>query len=64
MAGNAKYKNKWLKEKRDRFMLTMPKGRKAELKAIAEQEGKSLNHFINEAIDNRIEQLNKKVVSN
>lgn len=47
----SQYKNKWLKEKRDRFMLTMPKGRKAELQAIAKVKGKSLTKFINEAID-------------
>lgn len=47
----AQYKNEWLKEKRDRFMLVMPKGRKAELKTIAEVQGKSLTKFINDAID-------------
>ena len=40
-----------VKRKKDRFMIVMPKGRKAELKAIAEVQGKSLTKFINEAID-------------
>ena len=48
---NEQYKNKWIKEKRDRFMLVMPKGRKTELKVIAKAQDKSLTKFINEAID-------------
>ena len=47
----SQYKNEWLKKKKDRFMLTMPKGRKAELQAIAKAQDKSLTKFINEAID-------------
>ena len=31
--------------------LTVPKGRKAEIKAIAESRGQSVNAFVNEAID-------------
>lgn len=54
MAGTTEYKNKWQKENVDRVNLTMPKGRKAEIKAHAEQCGKSLNGFINEAIEEKI----------
>lgn len=51
MSSYAKYKNQWLKEKRDRFMLVMPKGRKEELKTAAQAQGKSMTKFINDAIE-------------
>lgn len=44
----------------DRFSLTFKKGYKDELKAIAEKEGYSLNSFINEAIQEKIERLGGK----
>ena len=55
MAGNSEYRNRWISEKLDRVNLTMPKGKKATIQAHAEQQGESLNAFINRAIDETIE---------
>jgi hypothetical protein len=41
----------------DRVALTVPKGQKEVIKSFAEKEGFSLNSFINEAIQ---EKMNKK----
>ncbi len=49
------YNNKYIRDKMDRINLTLPKGRKAEIKAHAEACGESVNGFINRAIDNQIE---------
>lgn len=43
--------NKYMAANYDRVNVTMPKGRKAELKAVAESRGQSVNAFVNEAID-------------
>ena len=43
--------HKYIKDNYDRMELTVPKGRKAEIKAIAESRGQSVNAFMNEAID-------------
>ena len=50
-----KYNNKFIAEAYDRVNLTLPKGRKEELKAHAESRGESVNRFINRAIENQIE---------
>ncbi|MCI8595003.1 MAG: ribbon-helix-helix protein, CopG family [Oscillospiraceae bacterium] len=55
MAGKAEYKNQWQKENCDRINLTVPKGRKDEIKAHAERRGESVNAFIKRAIDETIE---------
>ena len=55
MAGKTQYKNTWQKENVDRVNLTMPKGRKDEIKAHAEAQGQSVNGFINAAIDEKME---------
>ena len=55
MAGKAEYKNQWQKENYDRVNLTMPKGKKAIIQAHADNKGKSLNGYINEAIDEKME---------
>ena len=47
--------NKYIKNNYDRINLTIPKGKKEEYKRIAESEGKSLNQFIIDAINERIE---------
>ena len=39
----------------DKVLVRMPKGRKDEIKAHAESQGKSVNGFINEAIDEKME---------
>ena len=47
--------NKYRKNNYDLVQLTMPKGRKAEIKAHAETHGESVNGFIGRAIDEAIE---------
>ena len=39
----------------DRINLTVPKGKKDTIKAHAESHGQSVNSFINEAIDEKME---------
>ena len=43
--------NKYVKANYDRINVTIPKGRKDEIKAHAESCGESVNGFINRAID-------------
>ena len=50
MAGATEYKNNWQRENVDRVNLVIPKGKKAEIKAHAEDLGESVNGFINRAI--------------
>ncbi|MBQ9663610.1 MAG: hypothetical protein IJV40_10715 [Oscillospiraceae bacterium] len=50
----AKYKN----ANYDRIELTVPKGKKEEYKAAADQLGISLNAFINEAVDAAMQRAN------
>lgn len=50
-----KYNNNFIKEAYDRINLTVPKGRKAELQAVAERHGQSVNGFINSLIDEALE---------
>lgn len=52
--------NKYVREKYDKLLLTMPKGRKDIIKAHAEAQGESVNSFINRAIDNQMQQDNEK----
>ena len=47
--------NKYIAKAYDRVNLTLPKGRKDEVKAHAEQRGESLNGFIKRAIEETIE---------
>ncbi len=47
--------SKYMKENYDVFQIRMPKGRKAELQAHAQNQGESLNGFISRAIDCQIE---------
>ena len=55
MAGKTDYKNQWQKENVDRINLTVPKGKKERIKAHADSKGQSVNGFINEAIDEKME---------
>ena len=48
------YQNNFIKKKYDRVNLTVPKGKKEKIKAAAAAEGKSVNDFINAAIDARM----------
>lgn len=45
---------KYIKEKTDEIKLRVPKGKKAEYKARAELEGKSLNQFIIDCIEKNV----------
>lgn len=47
--------HKYVKANYDRLDLTMPKGRKEELKVHAAAQGESVNAFINRAITEAIE---------
>ena len=49
---------KYVKNRYDRFGLTMPKGRLDEIKASAAAQGESVNGFINRAIDHEMERDN------
>ena len=46
---------KYVSEKYDRHVLTMPKGKKNTLQAHAANRGESLNGFVNRAIDETVE---------
>lgn len=50
--------NKYVREKYDRINITMPKGRKEIIQAASEAAGQSVNAFINEAVQERLEQGN------
>lgn len=54
MAGKTAYKNAWQKENVDRINLTVPKGQKEAIAAHAQQQGESVNGFINKAIVEKI----------
>ncbi len=42
----------------DRINIAVPKGKKEEIKAAADSQGKSVNGFINEAIDEKMKRGN------
>ena len=46
---------KYVKNNYDRIELTVPKGKKGQIRAAAESAGKSLNGYINEAIDEKMQ---------
>lgn len=50
--------NKYVKEKYDRILLTMPKGRKEQIQAAAEARGESVNGFINRLISDALDTEN------
>ena len=47
--------NRYIAKAYDRINLTVPKGKKETIKAHAESHGQSMNSFINEAIDEKME---------
>ena len=47
--------NRYIAKAYDRINLTVPKGKKDTIKAHAEAHGQSVNSFINEAIDEKME---------
>jgi predicted HicB family RNase H-like nuclease len=48
--------NKYIANNYDRLNITVPKGKKYKYKLAAEAEGKSLNAFIVECIEKRMEE--------
>lgn len=60
MAGKTDYKNAWLAEKLDRINLTVPKGKKEIIQKIAADLGLSVNAFINQAIDEKIQKQSEQ----
>ena len=46
--------NRYMAKAYDRINLTVPKGQKDVIKAHAEAQGKSVNGFINEAIEEKM----------
>ncbi len=49
-------KNKWNAKNYDRIALVVPKGEKEIIKSVAEQEGKSVNAYILEAVHEKMGQ--------
>ena len=47
--------NKYMSKNYDRINVTMPKGKKAKIKAHAESHGESVNGFVNRAINETME---------
>ena len=47
--------SKYMKENYDEIKVRVAKGRKAEIKACAERQGKSVNGYVTEAIDEKME---------
>lgn len=47
--------NKYVKANYDRINVTFPKGRKDEIKAIADTQGQSVNAYIISAVDEKME---------
>lgn len=56
----ARWQNDYIARTYDRINLTVPKGQKDLIKAHAEAQGKSVNSFINEAIDEKMEREKKE----
>lgn len=50
--------HKYVREKYDRLELTLPKGRKEALKAIATANGESVNAFVSRLVNEAIEAYN------
>ena len=47
--------NKYIKENYDRVNLHLPKGRKAAIQAAADTAGQSLNGYVTQAVNDRME---------
>ncbi len=55
--------HKYVKNNYDRLELTVPKGRKAEIKAHAEAQNESVNAFIVRAVNETIERDNSCITT-
>ena len=53
-------KNKYNAKAYDRINLTVPKGKKEIIQSHAQAKGKSVNGFINDAIDEKMRRDNEK----
>lgn len=53
-----RYNNQWIAQAYDRINLTVPKGRKDEIRARADAAGQSINAYITQAIQERMERDN------
>ena len=53
-AARIRANNKYNEKAYDRINIAVPKGKKAVIKAVADEQGKSINGFVNEAIDEKI----------
>lgn len=59
--GKTEYKNRYAAEKYDRIPLVVKKGRKEELTKLSKESGyKSLNSFLLDAIEEKINSLKKE----
>ena len=58
-SSSTRAKNKYNAKAYDRIALQVKKGQKDKIKTHAESQGKSLNGFVNEAIDEKIERDGK-----
>ena len=55
-----KYNNQFIRETYDRINLTVPKGRKDVIQSHAAAQGQSVNAYINQAVDERMERDDRK----
>ncbi len=51
---------KYVKDHYDRISVTVPQGKRDQIKAHAESQGESVNGFVNRAIDETIDRDKKK----
>lgn len=59
MAGSQKAKDKYLQEKVETFLVRVPKGQKQIIQDYAKSQGKSLNAFVTELINNAVPNIDK-----
>ena len=57
---STKAQNKYIDKAYDRINLTVSKGKKEVIQSHAQAQGKSVNGFINEAIDEKMQRDNEK----
>ncbi len=57
---STKAQNKYIAKAYDRINLTVSKGKKEVIQSHAQAQGKSVNGFINEAIDEKMQRDNEK----
>ncbi len=55
--------NRWTNAHYDRINIAVPKGRKDEIKALADTRGQSVNAYIISALDEKVERDNARLAS-